>query len=73
MYQNVVNDILRHPDDNPTIGLLLVKGKNQTVVEYSLAGYKNPIGVAEWKSQMVKALPEELRSSLPSIEAKIKK
>ena len=68
MYQNVVNDILRPPDDNPTIGLLLVKGKNQTVVEYSLAGYKNPIGVAEWKNQMVKALPEELKSSLPSIE-----
>lgn len=47
MYQNVVNDILRHPDDKPTIGLLLVKGKNETVVEYSLAGYQNPIGVAE--------------------------
>lgn len=68
MYQKVVNDILRHPDDKPTIGLLLVKGKNETVVEYSLAGYQNPIGVAEWKNQMAKALPEELRSSLPSIE-----
>lgn len=68
MYQNVINDILRYPSDNPTIGLLLVKGKNQTVVEYSLAGYQNPIGVAEWKNQMVKALPEELKSSLPSIE-----
>ena len=68
MYQNVVNDILRYPDDKPTIGLLLVKGKNETVVEYSLAGYQNPIGVAEWKKQIAKALPEELRSSLPSIE-----
>lgn len=68
MYQNVVNDVLRHPDDQPTIGLLLVKGKNKTVVEYSLAGYQNPIGVAEWKNQIAKALPEELRSSLPSIE-----
>ena len=68
MYQNVVNDILRHPDDKPTIGLLLVKGKNETVVEYSLAGYQNPIGVAEWKNQIAKVLPEELRSSLPSIE-----
>lgn len=68
MYQNVVNDILCHPDDKPTIGLLLVKGKNETVVEYSLAGYQNPIGVAEWKNQIAKALPEELRSSLPSIE-----
>ena len=68
MYQHVVNDILRHPNDNPTIGLLWVKGKNQTVVEYSLAGYQNPSGVAEWKNQMVKSLPEELKSSLPSIE-----
>ena len=68
MYQNVVNDILRHPDDKPTIGLLLVKGKNETVVEYSLAGYQNPIGVAEWKNQITQSLPEELQSSLPSIE-----
>ena len=68
MYQNVVNDILRHPDDKHTIGLLLVKGKNETVVEYSLSGYQNPIGVAEWKNQITQSLPEELQSSLPSIE-----
>lgn len=68
MYQNIVNDILRHPDDKPTIGLLLVKGKNKTVVEYSLAGYQNPIGVAEWQEQITKHLPEDLRSSLPTIE-----
>ena len=68
MYQNVVDDILRHPDDKPTIGLLLVKGKNKTVVEYSLAGYQNPIGVAEWKNQLAHTLPEELKSSLPSVE-----
>lgn len=68
MYQNVVNDILCHPSDNPTIGLLLVKGKNKTVVEYSLYGYQNPIGVAEWKDQLTKALPEEMQSSLPTIE-----
>lgn len=68
MYQNVVNDILKHPDDKPTIGLLLVKGKNKTVVEYSLAGYQNPIGVAEWENRIQESLPEDLRSSLPSIE-----
>lgn len=68
MYQNVVNDVLRHPDDKPTIGLLLVKGKNKTVVEYSLAGYQNPIGVAQWQEQITKQLPEDLRSSLPTIE-----
>lgn len=68
MYQNVVNDILCHPDDKPTIGLLLVKGKNKTVVEYSLSGYHNPIGVADWQDQMTKALPDDLQSSLPAIE-----
>ncbi|MGN1049893.1 MAG: YhcG family protein [Selenomonadaceae bacterium] len=68
MYQNVVNDLLRHPDDKPTIGLLLVKGKNKTVVEYSLAGYQNPIGVAEWQNQLSDIMGEELKSSLPSIE-----
>lgn len=68
MYQNVVNDILRHPDDKPTIGLLLVKGKNKTVVEYSLSGYQNPIGVADWQEQLTKELPDDLQSSLPSIE-----
>ena len=68
MYQNIVNDILCHPDDKPTIGLLLVKGKNKTVVEYSLSGYQNPIGVAEWQNRLTQSLPEELQSSLPSIE-----
>ena len=68
MHQNAVNDLLCHPDDKPTIGLLLVKGKNETVVEYSLSGYQNPIGVAEWKNQIANALPDELKNSLPSIE-----
>lgn len=49
MYQYVVNDILSRPDNKPTIGLLLVKGKNKTVVEYSLSGYLNPIGVTDWQ------------------------
>jgi hypothetical protein len=68
LYQNVVNSVLCHPDDNPTIGLLLVKGKNKTVVEYSLAGFKNPIGVADWQEQLTRDLPEDLKASLPTIE-----
>lgn len=68
MYQNVVDDVLKHPDDKPTIGLLLVKGKNKTVVEYSLSGYKNPFGVAQWKNRIAESLPQDLKSSLPSIE-----
>jgi len=68
MYQNIVDDILRQEHDKKTIGLLLVKGKNETVVKYSLSGYKNPIGVAEWQNQLADIIPEEIKSSLPSIE-----
>ncbi|MBQ6342479.1 MAG: DUF1016 family protein [Anaerolineaceae bacterium] len=68
MYQNAVNQILRHPEDKPTIGLLLVKGKNKTVVEYSLMGYTNPIGVADWKEKLDASIPEDIWESLPTIE-----
>jgi predicted nuclease of restriction endonuclease-like (RecB) superfamily len=68
LYLNVVDDILRHPDDKPTIGLLLVKDKNRTIVEYALSGIKKPIGVAKWERQITQSLPEELKSSLPTIE-----
>ncbi|MBK6607331.1 MAG: DUF1016 family protein [Leptospiraceae bacterium] len=68
MYLNVVNETMLHPDDKPSIGLLLVKSKNKLVVEYSLSGYTNPIGVANWESKLKKSLPENLKSSLPSIE-----
>jgi len=68
MYLNVVNDTLRHPDDKPSIGLLLVKNKNKLVVEYALNGYANPIGVANWESDIYNSLPQNLKSSLPSIE-----
>jgi len=68
MYLNVIDDLLRHPDDKPSIGLLLVKEKNRTVVEYSLSGYTKPIGVAQWERQMTQSLPDDLKPSLPSIE-----
>ena len=67
MYQNVVNDVLRHPDDKPTIGLLLVKEKNRTVVEYSLSGYTNPIGVADWQNELAAVMPDDIMSSLPTV------
>lgn len=68
MYMNIVDDMLRHPDDKPTIGLLLVKEKNHLVAKYSLMGNKKPIGVAEWEQQITDSLPEDLKPSLPSIE-----
>ena len=68
MYMNIVNDLMRHPDDKKTIGLLLVKEKNKTLAKYALEGYRNPIGVAEWEKQITDSLPDDLKSSLPTIE-----
>ncbi|MBI3795569.1 MAG: DUF1016 family protein [Deltaproteobacteria bacterium] len=59
---------LRHPDDKPTIGLLLCRSKSRLVVEYALRDMNKPIGVAQWETQITRALPKELASSLPSIE-----
>jgi hypothetical protein len=68
MYINIVNDTLRHQEDKPSIGLLLVKSKNKVVVEYSLSGYNNPISVANWEKEIFPNLPEEFKLSLPTIE-----
>lgn len=68
MYMAAVDDLLAHPDDKPTIGLLLCKEKNNVVAEYALRGINLPIGVSEWQSKIIESLPEELASSLPSIE-----
>jgi predicted nuclease of restriction endonuclease-like (RecB) superfamily len=68
LYLSAVDDLLRQPGDKPTIGLLLCKGKDRTVAEYALRGFQKPIGVADWETQIVTALPEELRASLPTVE-----
>lgn len=65
-YLNLVDDHLKTPDDNPSIGLLLCKTRNKMVAEYSLKGIQRPIGVSEY--QLTKAIPEKLRGSLPSID-----
>lgn len=65
-YLTAVDAQIRHPQDGPTIGLLLCKSKNKVVAEYALRDKAQPIGVAEY--QLVESLPPELESSLPSIE-----
>ena len=65
-YLTAVDTQVKHPDDGPTIGLLLCKGKNKVVAEYALRNNSQPLGVAEY--QLVESLPAELRTSLPSIE-----
>ena len=68
LYLSAVDDLMRHPDDKPTIGLLLCRSKNRLIVEYALRDFKKPIGVAQWQTKFVKSLPKELRGSLPTIE-----
>jgi len=65
-YLNVVDDRLRHPSDQPSIGLILCQEKNRILAEYALRGMAKAIGVSEY--QLTRALPKELESSLPSIE-----
>jgi predicted nuclease of restriction endonuclease-like (RecB) superfamily len=65
-YLSVVDDIMRHPADNPTIGLIICKDKNNLVAEYALRGIYQPIGISEY--ELTKVFPEEFKGSLPSIE-----
>jgi hypothetical protein len=68
MYMRAVDELLKHPDDKPSLGLLLVKEKNRVLVEYALGDSKRPISVAQWETQLTQSLPESLKGSLPSIE-----
>ncbi len=65
-YLAAVDAQVKHPQDAPTIGLLLCKSKNKVVAEYALRNNTQPLGVAEY--QLLDSLPAELQTSLPSIE-----
>lgn len=65
-YLTAVDRQVKAPDDNPTIGLLLCKTQDRLVAEYALHGIDKPIGVAEY--ELVRALPERLVTSLPTVE-----
>lgn len=65
-YLSAVDDLLRHPDDKPSIGIIICKSKNKIVAEYSLREMNKPIGVSSY--QLTEALPDSLAGTLPSIE-----
>jgi len=65
-YLAAVDDLLRHPDDKPSIGLILCKGKNRLVAEYALRGTSTPMGISEFK--LLEKLPEQWKGTLPTIE-----
>jgi predicted nuclease of restriction endonuclease-like (RecB) superfamily len=65
-YLSVVDDLVRHPEDRPSIGLILCKTKNNVVAEYALRNTQSPMGVSEYK--IAQPLPTEISADLPSIE-----
>lgn len=67
-YLSAVDDLLKHAEDEPTIGLILCKIKDDITAEYALRNLNNPIGVAEYEIKLVETLPKELKSSLPTIQ-----
>jgi predicted nuclease of restriction endonuclease-like (RecB) superfamily len=65
-YLSAVDDQLRHPDDQASIGIILCKGRNEVIVEYALRDTSKPMGVAQYR--LSPALPEQLKRDLPTIE-----
>lgn len=65
-YLSAVDDILKTEEDNPSIGILLCKEKNKVKAEYALKDINKPIGISEY--ELIKAIPEDLKSNLPTVE-----
>ncbi len=65
-YCSAVDDLLKHPSDQPTIGLILCQGKDKLFAEYALRDINKPIGISQY--ELSRILPENLKGSLPSIE-----
>jgi len=65
-YLTLIDKTMKRPNENPTIGILLCRGKDNLEVEYALQDIHKPMGVSEFK--LDKVLPDNLKSSLPSIE-----
>lgn len=65
-YLSAVDDMLKTKDDNPSIGILLCNEKNKVKAEYALKDINKPIGISEY--ELIKAIPEDLKSNLPTVE-----
>jgi predicted nuclease of restriction endonuclease-like (RecB) superfamily len=70
-YLSALNDRSKLPDENPSIGIILCKGKSRTIVEYALKDTKKPIGVSTYK--LTDKLPRDLKKYLPSPEEMIER
>lgn len=67
-YLSAVDDLLKHPADSPSIGILLCKSKDKIKAEYALRRCNSPISIASYETEIVKRLPKELKSALPTVE-----
>lgn len=67
-YLSAVDDIMKHTNDNPTIGILICKKKDNYIAEYALRDIHKPMGVAEYETKIVSSLPKKLEGQLPTIE-----
>jgi predicted nuclease of restriction endonuclease-like (RecB) superfamily len=65
-YLSAVDDLLRQPSDQPSIGMILCKSKNKIVAEYALRDLRKPMGISEYR--LTESLPKQLKGSLPAIE-----
>jgi len=65
-YLSAVGDLVKHTSDQPSIGLILCRSKNNILAEYTLRDMTKPIGLIEYK--LTEALPENLKTALPTIE-----
>ncbi len=66
MYLQLLDDYVKKPNENPSIGIILCRNADKTYVEYAVRDYEKPMGVATYKT--LSDMPEKLRKALPSIE-----
>ncbi len=65
-YLKAMDETIKHPDDHPTIGIILCETKKKITAEYTLSNIQSPMGVATY--QTGEALPEDMKDKLPDIK-----
>jgi predicted nuclease of restriction endonuclease-like (RecB) superfamily len=67
-YLSAVDDLMRHQNDQPSIGIILCKTRNKVIAEYALRDVKKPVGVASYITRLVEKLPQKFEGMLPSVK-----
>lgn len=67
-YLSAVDDLMRKPGDEPSIGLILCKDQSRIIAEYALRYLERPVGVARYMTKLTEKLPKELEGKLPAVQ-----